>query len=60
MIGFLLVVREVTSQFGIEMDQNLFVGDIYTILKKEIKSIINTKSTKFAIQSQHKIEDQQQ
>lgn len=26
LVGFLLVVREVTSQFNVELDQNLFVG----------------------------------
>ena len=40
------------------MDQNLFVGDIYSILKKEIKSIINTTSTKFTINTQGRIEEE--
>ncbi len=46
-----------TSQFGIELDQNLFVGEIYSILKKEVKSIINTTSTKFTINTQGRIEE---
>jgi hypothetical protein len=60
LIGFLLVVREVTSQFGIELDQNLFVGDIYAILKQEVKPIINTTSTKFAIVTEVRVSEQKQ
>ena len=54
------MVREVTSQFGIELDQNLFVGDIYAILKQEVKSIINTTSTKFAIATEVRVSEQKQ
>lgn len=55
MIGFLLVCREVISHFSIDMDQNLFVGEIYVILSKEVKSIIKTIWTKFTIQTSKQI-----
>ncbi len=58
MIGFLLVVREVTSHFGVDLDQNLFVGEIYAILRKELKSIISISSTKFTINTQLRIAEE--